>query len=201
VIGCLRGVVLDRTTRGELLLEVGGVGYRLSAPAGTLAAVGPTGSAAFVHVHTHVREDAIVLYGFATRDERNCFETLISTHGIGPAVALAILSTHAPAALRRAVATDDVDALVMVPGIGRKTALRLLVELKSRLDLPLDDSGPGLVALTDGAVPGPRAEVQAALAGLGYGADEVREALRGMDEEDGTEAILRHALRRMALAR
>jgi holliday junction DNA helicase RuvA len=201
VIGCLRGVVLDRTTRGELLLEVGGVGYRLSAPAGTLAAVGPTGSAAFVHVHTHVREDAIVLYGFATRDERNCFETLISTHVIGPAVALAILSTHAPAALRRAVATDDVDALVMVPGIGRKTALRLLVELKSRLDLPLDDSGPGLVALTDGAVPGPRAEVQAALAGLGYGADEVREALRGMDEEDGTEAILRHALRRMALAR
>jgi Holliday junction DNA helicase RuvA len=154
-----------------------------------------------VHVHTHVRDDAIVLYAFATRDERDCFEALISTHGIGPAVALAILSTHAPAALRRAIATDDVDALVMVPGIGRKTALRLLVELKTRLEMSPDDCGPGLVALAEGAVPGPRAEVQAALAGLGYGADEVRDALRGVEEEDGTEAMLRQALRRMALAR
>ena len=201
MIGSLRGVVLDRTPKGELLLEVGGVGYRLVAPAGTLLAVGPTGSAAFVHVHTHVREDAIVLYGFATRDERDCFEALIAAHGVGPSVALAILSTHAPAALRRAVAGDDVDALVMVPGIGPKTALRLLVELKARLDLPDEEIGPGLVALADGAVPGPRAEVQAALAGLGYGADEVRDALRGADEEEGTEAMLRHALRRMALAR
>jgi len=201
MIGSLRGTVLDRTARGELLLEVGGVGYRLSAPAGTLAAVGPSGSAAFVHVHTHVREDAIVLYGFATRDERDCFEALIGTHGVGPAVALAILSTHAPPALRRAVATDDIDALVMVPGIGPKTALRLLVELKARLDLPLEGEGPSLVALADGAVPGPRAEVQAALAGLGYGVDEVREALRGMAEDDGPEVMLRHALRRMAAAR
>jgi len=201
VIGSLRGTVLDRSARGELLLEVGGVGYRLSAPAGTLAAVGPTGSAAFVHVHTHVREDAIILYGFATRDERDCFEALIGTHGVGPAVALAILSTHSPGALRRAVASDDVDALVMVPGIGRKTALRLLVELKARLDLPFDGEGPGLVALAEGVVPGPRAEVQAALAGLGYGADEVREALRGVTEEDGTEVMLRHALRRMAMSR
>ena len=201
MIGSLRGVVLDRTPKGELLLEVGGVGYRLVAPAGTLLAVGPAGSAAFVHVHTHVREDAIVLYGFATRDERDCFEALIATHGIGPAVALAILSTHAPVALRRAIAADDVDALVMVPGIGRKTALRLLVELKARLDVPDDLSGPGLVALAEGAVPGPRAEVQAALAGLGYGADEVRDALRGVEEEEGTEAMLRQALRKMALAR
>jgi Holliday junction DNA helicase RuvA len=93
VIGSLRGVILDRVARAgqaaEVLLEVGGVGYRVLVPSGSLGQVGLPGSPAFLHVHTHVREDAIVLYGFPSREERVCFEALIGAHGVGPAVALA----------------------------------------------------------------------------------------------------------------
>jgi Holliday junction DNA helicase RuvA len=210
VIGSLRGVVLDRATRsdhaGEILLEVGGVGYRVVVPAGTLSLVGELGGPAFVHVHTHVREDAIILYGFASRDERTCFEALISAHGVGPAVALALLSVHSPAALRRAVATDDTDALCLVPGIGKKTATRLLIELKSRLDLDLDE--PALASVSGGGLgrnaSGPmavRQEVRAALAGLGYGADEVREALVALPEDGTVEDLVRLALRQLAGSR
>jgi Holliday junction DNA helicase RuvA len=204
MIGSLRGVLLDRSTRGgagEVLVETGGVGYRVLVPAATLAQLGELGAPVFVHVHTHVREDAIVLYGFGTRDERGCFEALIATHGVGPAVALAILSVHSPAALRRAVATEDRDALTLVPGIGAKTAARLLIELKAKLDVD-DDDGPGLtvVGLGDGRA-GARAEVRAALAGLGYGVDEVRLALAGLPDADSVEDLLKSALRQLAAAR
>jgi Holliday junction DNA helicase RuvA len=210
MIGSLRGVVLDRMTRtdqaGEILLEVGGVGYRVVVPAGTLSLLGELGGPAFVHVHTHVREDAIILYGFAGRDERACFEALIAAHGVGPAVALALLSVHSPAALRRAVATDDTDALCLVPGIGKKTAIRLLIELKSRLDLELDE--PALAAVgaaghgRNGSGPmAVRQEVRAALAGLGYGADEVREALVALPEDGTVEDLVRLALRQLAGSR
>ena len=198
MIGSLRGTLLDRSPRGELLVEVGGVGYRVSAPSGTLAAVGPSGSPVFLHVHTHVRDDAIVLYGFGTADERQCFEVLIGTHGVGPALALAILSALSPVALRRAVANEDVDALVGVPGVGLKTARRLVMELKSQLGEEAADD-PGLVAAGPG-LPGPRAEVQAALISLGYGADEVRHALREVGETSA-EDMLRSALRQMAAVR
>lgn len=198
MIGSLRGVVLERLPKGELLVEVGGVGYRVSVPATTLAAAGAAGSPVFLHVHTHVRDDAIVLYGFASSEERVCFEALIGAHGIGPAVALAILSTHTPAALRRAVLNDDVDALVLVPGIGKKTATRLLMELKSQLDVPLDS---GVVAVGPSEAPSARTEVQAALAGLGYAADEIREVLRDAPDSASAEDMLRGALRQMAAAR
>ncbi|HET6809531.1 MAG TPA: Holliday junction branch migration protein RuvA [Acidimicrobiales bacterium] len=201
MIGSLRGVVLDRLPKGELLVEVGGVGYRVTVPAGTLGALGTRGGPVFLHVHTHVREDAIVLFGFATREERDCFEALIGAHGVGPAVALAILSTHSPSELARAVATDDVDALVMVPGIGRKTAVRLLVELKARFEVGDLAAGPGPVVLPGASAPSIRAEVQAALAGLGYGPDEVREAMRDLDEAEGVESMLRSALRQAAALR
>ena len=201
MIGSVRGVVLDRLPRGELLVEVGGVGYRVTVPAGTLSGFGGRGGSVFLHVHTHVREDAIVLYGFAAREERDCFEALIGAHGIGPAVALAILSTHSPQQLARAVATDDVDALVMVPGIGRKTALRLLIELKARLEVGDLAADPGPVVLAGGVAPSVRAEVQAALAGLGYGPEEVRDAMRDLDEAEGVESMLRSALRQAAALR
>src|SRR4051812_4997759 len=207
MIGSLRGVVLDRVAKpggAEVLLEVGGVGYRVTVPAGSFGMIGELGSTAFVHVHTHVREDAIVLYGFPSREERVCFEALIGAHGVGPAVALAILSVHSPAALRRVLATDDVDALTLVPGIGKKTALRLLVELKAKLDVEAlgDDSGFSLVGALNGAGPaGPRAEVRIALAGLGYGHEEVRAALADLPEAGEVEDLLRAALRTLAGAR
>lgn len=209
MIGSLRGVLLDRVLRadhpsGEVLVEVAGVGYRVHGPATSLARMGELGSPVFVHVHTHVREDAIVLYGFPGREERRCFESLIAAHGVGPAVALALLSVHTPAALRRAVASGDAGAFTLVPGIGAKTASRLLIELKSRLDFDLElettaSAGAGAGA---GAPAGsPRAEVRAALAGLGYGSDEVREVIGRLPEQGSTEALLRTALRELAGAR
>jgi len=205
VIGSLRGTVLERVpgpSAGELLLEVGGVGYRVAVPTPTLALAG-VGGPMFVHVHTHVREDAIVLYGFATRPERQCFDALIGVHGVGPALALALLSTHAPAALQRIVASEDADALTMVPGVGRKTAVRLLLELRARLELLELGDGAGTTpagpALASGG--GPLADVRVALGALGYGADEVREALRALPEGDDPAELLRHALKQLAAPR
>ena len=195
MIGSLRGMLLDRTTKGELLVEVGGVGYRVSVPTSAHGVLGELGDAVFLHVHTHVREDAIVLYGFPTREERVCFEALLGTHGVGPAVALAILSVHSPAALRRAVAIDDADALTLVPGIGKKTAARLLLELKARLDVPDADLAPA------GASGGSMMEVRAALAQLGYGADEVRDATRDLPDDGTVEDLLRTALKTLATSR
>ena len=120
--------------RGDRRRRRRGVPGRRSRPRCGL--LGTVGSDVFLHVHTHVREDAIVLYGFAHADERRCFEALLGAHGVGPALALAILSSLSPAALSTAVLEDDVDTLCLVPGVGKKTAARLLLELKARLDLP-----------------------------------------------------------------
>ena len=206
MIGSLRGTLLDRQPArtgpgAEITLEVAGVGYRVVVAAGTMGALGELGGACFVHVHTHVREDAITLYGFASRDERQVFEALLGAPGIGPAVALAILATHAPAALRRIARTEDTDALCLVPGIGKKTAAKLLLELQGRLDV--DSDGPGL-RVVEGVEPEERdahSEVRAALAGLGYGPDEVRETLRTLPEAGDVDVLLRRALRTLAVAR
>jgi holliday junction DNA helicase RuvA len=212
MIGSLRGVVLDRAAgtgqAAEVLLEVGGVGYRVSVPSAALGQIGLPGSPAFLHIHTHVRDDAIVLYGFPSRAERTCFEALIGAHGVGPAVALALLSVHSPAALQRAVLSDDADALMLVPGIGRKTATRLLLELKARLDIDLGGAGLHLVgdAQPDQEVGSngaratatTRGDVRAALLGLGYGPDEVRQALSRLPAEGDLETHIRLALRELA---
>lgn len=205
MIGSLRGVLLDRSARrdptAEILLEVGGVGYRVIVPAGALGVLGELGAAAFVHVHTHVREDAIVLYGFPTRAERQCFEVLIGTHGVGPAVALAMLSVHSPVALRRIVDAEDIDALSLVPGIGPKTARRLVIDLKSRLEPDDDDAGLAVVGRAQGEEAAARGEVRAALAGLGYAADEIRRSLAALPPDGSVESLLRLALRELAAAR
>jgi Holliday junction DNA helicase RuvA len=196
VIGSLRGTVLERTPSGEVLVEVGGVGYRVLVPVGALSSLHP-GSSAFLVTHLHVREDAMTLYAFPTRDERDTFEALIATTGVGPKLALAMLSVHSPTGLRRAVLEDDKAALTLVPGVGPRTAARLLVELKSRLAVPDLD-------LTDGeTAPSARAEARAALAELGYGPDEVRDALAAVDGDgDGSvEVLLRDALKALAVAR
>ena len=112
-----------------MLVEVGGVGYLVTVSPRTLAELEPT-TPAFLYVHHHIREDAQTLYGFLARDERTTFEVLIATHGVGPALAMAILATHPPAALVDIVANGDVGALTLVPGVGKKTAERLLVELQ-----------------------------------------------------------------------
>jgi holliday junction DNA helicase RuvA len=201
VIGSLRGRLLARTA-DELLVEVGGIGYRCTVTPATAVAVGGVGDEVFVHVHHHVREDADTLYGFATLEERLAFEALLGAHGVGPALALAILSVHSPDGLRRALADDDVAALCLVPGVGRKTAARLLVELKSRLDVPdLDPVASAVAANGDGRQrPSAVREVREALSGLGYGPEEVGAAVAVLpaDHDGDVSTLLRIALRSLA---
>lgn len=199
MIGSLRGRLLDRGPDGELLIEVGGVGHRVQVTPSTTVTIGELDGEVFVHTHHAVREDSETLYGFATIAERRVFESLISAHGVGPALGLAILSVHGPDALRRAVAEDDVAALCLVPGVGKKTAARLVMELKSKLDLP-----EGEIAVPSGdsgqasASGDSRADVRTALEGLGYGADEIHAVLVDLPTEGDVGGLLKDALRRLA---
>ncbi len=194
MIGALRGTVVERSTEGEVLLDVHGVCYRVHVTPATLATLVDTSVPVLVHTHLHVRETELTLFGFGSRDERACFEALIGAHGIGPAMAMSILAVHRPDALREVVASDDADALCLVPGIGKKTAVRLLLELKSRLDLPMLDPVPT-------AAHTPRAEVRDALAALGYGPEEIRDATRELPTDGDVQLLLKHALGQMAGAR
>jgi len=195
MIGSVRGQVIERSATGEVLVEVGGVGYRVLVPLSAVPALDPRGSA-FLFTHLHARDDAMVLYGFPTRDERDTFEVLIATAGVGPKLALAILSVHSPSGLRRVLADDDLDALTAVPGVGRRTAQRLHVELKARLDVPDLD-----LADTSATGPSPRGEVRAALAGLGYAPDEIRDVLAQLPDDGAVEDLLRDALKSLAVSR
>ena len=205
MIGLLRGPAVMRTAEGEVIVDVGGVGYRVTVTPATAAALqsAGTGAEATLHVHTHVREDAIVLYGFVHDDERRCFEVLIASHGVGPALALAIMAVLSPAALSTAVLEDDIETLCSVPGVGRKTAARLLIELKSRLDLPDLSGVPAVTSLAGSGTNGratrtSRAEARAALSELGYAPEEIRGALDGLRDDVGVEEMLRLALRELA---
>lgn len=199
MIASLRGELLCREG-SALVVEVGGVGYRVQVTPQTAVGV-ESGAELFLHTHHHIREDAQVLYGFLSADERDCFETLIATHGVGPAMALAILSIHSPAELAEVVTTEDSAALCLVPGVGKKTASRLLVELKSRLAVPEPSTGElsGGTRMTADGAPSVRSEVREALVGLGYGAEEIAGVVTDLPEEDTGEA-LREALRRLAVS-
>ena len=200
MIGSLRGTVIDRGD-DHLLVEVGGVGYHVTVSPTTVLSVGDVGDEAFLWVHHHIREDHQALYGFATSDAKRCFTALLGAHGVGPALALAILSVHGPVDLARVLAEDDVAALCLVPGVGKKTAARLLVELKSRLDIPLDLGTPGSAS---SPVPGggsARADVREALTGLGYGLEEIRDVLADLPDGDDSGALLKQALQRLSVAR
>lgn len=195
MIGSLRGIVLERHPDGWALLEVGGVGYVVHVTPRALAELEPS-STAFIYVHHHFRDDDQTLFGFFSRDERQTFQNLIAAHGVGPSLAMAILSTHTPAALVDIVASSDVTALTLVPGVGKKTAERLLIELKGRLDLPTierrDDSGRV-------------ADVREALLGLGYSDTEIRDVLRDLPDDvratSDPETLLRTALAQLGARR
>ncbi|MEP7111963.1 MAG: Holliday junction branch migration protein RuvA [Ilumatobacteraceae bacterium] len=194
MIGSLRGSVLERLDDGRVLIEVGGVGYLVTVTPRTLAELEPT-SPVFLYVHHHIREDAQTLFGFLRRDERAAFDVLIATHGIGPALAVAILGTHSPTALVDIVAGNDLGALTLVPGVGKKTAERLLVELRNRLNLPILDP---LTTSGGNTIVG---NVREALAGLGYAPEEIRDAMRDLPESATAEQLLRDALRLLGVRR
>lgn len=186
MIGSLRGTVLERNEPNLVLIEVGGVGYVCAVTSSAYAELEP-GTSAFLHVHHHLREDQESLYGFLDRTEKQMFVVLIGAHGVGPAMALAILSVYSPTALLAIVASGDTAALTVVGGVGKKTAERLMIELKGRFEgLDFVPVGAGAQSAT--------AEVREALGALGYAPDEIREALRQLGGGVDSETMLRDAL-------
>lgn len=178
------------------IVEVGGVGIQVMCTPSTLAGLRVAAPASLATALV-VREDSLTLYGFLTADERSLFELLQTATGVGPRLAQAILAVHGPNAIRVAVATEDVGALTLVPGIGRKGAQRLLLELKDRLGAPdLGDALPGQRGPT--AAPTVRVQVREALLGLGYAAREADEAVRELPleiEDADIATALKSALR------
>lgn len=195
MIGSLRGEILERDLGGSVLIEVGGIGYMVHVSQRALAELEPSTSA-FLYVHHHIREADQQLYGFLTRDERSTFQTLIGVHNVGPALGMAIIATHPPAALVDIVVGQDVAALTLVPGVGKKTAERLLVELKSKLSVPVLE-GVG----ADGGGSSALADVREALLGLGYGDGEIRDTLREIDATGDAASMLRDALKSLGARR
>jgi Holliday junction DNA helicase RuvA len=196
MIGSLRGEVLERDLSGTVLIEVAGVGYVVHVSQRALAELEPS-TQAFLHVHHHIREADQQLYGFLAREERSTFQTLIGVHNVGPALAMSIIATHPPTALVDIVAGQDVAALTLVPGVGKKTAERLLVELKSKLNVPVLDGGGPIGGAGSSAV----ADVREALAGLGYADAEIRDTLRELPGSDDAATLLRDALKALGARR
>ena len=181
MIAHLRGTVAGIAPDGAVI-EVGGVGMRVQCTPGTLAALRP-GEQAQVATSLVVREDSLTLYGFLSDDERNVFELLQTASGVGPRLALAMLAVHAPDALRRAISTEDLKALTMVPGIGTKGAQRIVLEMRDKLGPP-GEVGDGLPGGRPSArIPSWRDQVQSGLVNLGWSARDADQAIAALEEE------------------
>ncbi|QOR38900.1 Holliday junction branch migration protein RuvA [Billgrantia diversa] len=203
MIGRLRGTLLDKQPPW-LVVDVAGVGYELEASMTTLVALPGVGETVSLYTHLTVREDAHLLFGFVREQERALFRALIRVNGIGPKLALAILSGMDEAAFIRCVMEDDAKSLTRLPGVGKKTAERLIIEMRDRFP---HWEHPGATDLADAATaPGagrerqdPLADAEAALVSLGYKPTEATKMLSGLGEGLSTEAMIKAALtRRMA---
>lgn len=199
MIGALSGRLAEKQP-SRLVVDVQGVGYEVQVPLSTFYGLGDVGSDVSLRVHTHVREDALGLFGFATGLELQLFERLISISGVGPRLALAVLSGIEPPELIRAVRAGDVARLTKIPGVGKKTAERIGLELRDRLPADLDAEGEAEeVGATEEDL---RGDVLSALLNLGYhrplAERSVETALKGASSVESFEQVLRQALRELA---
>lgn len=196
MIGRLQGVVLEKRPP-HLLLDVGGVGYEVEAPMSTFYALPDVGAQVVLHTHLAVREDAHVLFGFATAAERALFRSLIKVSGVGGRVALGILSGISPDGFVDCVRNQDTATLVKIPGVGKRTAERLIVEMRDRIGdwVERGSSGAG-VAPAAGASSSPVEDAVSALVALGYKPPEASRMVRAVDGAAGlpSEEIIRLAL-------
>ena len=197
MIGSLSGRLVEKQP-SRLVIEVHGVGYEVQVPLSTFYGLGDTGADVSLRVHTHVREDALALFGFATKLELQVFERLIAISGVGPRLALAVLSGIEPPDLVRAVRSGDVARLTRIPGVGKKTAERIGLELKDRLPPGVDvDVGEDELEAESGDL---RADVLSALLNLGYHRPLAERAVEATVKsgDSGFEQTLRQALRELA---
>ena len=198
MIALLRGSLVDKSA-SRLVVDVNGVGYEVLVPLSTFYGLGDAGAAVTLRIHTHVREDVIALYGFGTRLEQDLFERLIAISGVGPKLALAVLSGIEPAELIRAIERGDVARLTGIPGVGKKTSERIVLELKDRLPRMQPATAATGVALID--APALRDDVLSALMNLGYHrplAEKAVEAAIKATPGGDFEPTLRQALRELA---
>jgi holliday junction DNA helicase RuvA len=194
MIGSLRGRIASKTPP-QLTLDVAGVGYEMEAPMSTFFHLPAVGQDVHLLTHLVVREDAHLLYAFGTEDERRLFRGLLKVSGIGPKIALALLSGISVDAFAVCVQSQDIDALVRVPGIGRKTAERLLVEMRDKLSA----TTPGATPTATAAPASPEAEAYGALVALGYRPAEATRLLKGAGPgTHSTEELIRRALQSAA---
>ena len=197
MIAHLRGRLLDKQPN-RIIVDVNGVGYDLSVPLSTFYNLGEPGAEVALRVHTHVREDALALYGFGTRLEQDLFERLIAISGIGPKLALAVLSGLEPAELMRAIERGDIARLTGIPGVGKKTSERIVLELKDRLPRVVATAAIDAAA---SASPSVRDDVLSALLNLGYHRPLAEKAVAAAltAAPDGEfERTLKQALRELA---
>jgi holliday junction DNA helicase RuvA len=193
----LRGTLIEKDTEG-VILDVGGVGYRASASLTTLRALPSHGEECVIHTRMVVREDAILLFGFATREERSAFDALTAVSKVGPKLALAVLSSMSPPEIVEAVARGDVLKFASVPGLGRKSAERLVLELKGK-DIAVFAPEPSISSGNGGG--GPYMEAREALTALGYSLEEAEKALNSIPPQETVEKYIKEALRRIGSRR
>ncbi len=184
MIGWLGGRVLHHHGNGAVVLDVRGVGYEVHVAASDVPAVGDVVE---LFIYTVVRADALLLYGFATYEDREFFEMLLVTPGVGPSTALAALRTMSTGELASAIESDDAKLVATIPGIGPKTASRIVLELKGRVNVPA-------TYVVSSTPSGPHDEIEEALRGLGYSTPEVRQALSGVTLATDESEALRQAL-------
>lgn len=195
MIGSLRGRLISKQAP-NIVIECGGVGYEVETPMSTFLELPKIGTDLYLHTHLVVREDAQILYGFATDDERLLFRTLLKVNRVGAKMALGVLSAMSTGDFRRCVEYEDTTTLAKIPGVGKKTAERLIIEMRDRIDK--------VVPAPTGATPlsvaaGARSEAFDALVALGYKANEVNKLIGKLDSDDkSAEDIIRQALRQAA---